>query len=666
MRNRLWQKGICLFLCLLLLAPCAVSCAPKSTSLTQNRISSLTVDAKGNLQATVKLNSVSLEDHKGQMLRLYELLPGETTADISEKEPVAEKKVAAEARLSFPLTENDRTRLYSSFVLRFSDGTLLSDAPTYVQNPEALATVKTPLLWTGSPKGASSRDSVQAWAMGATAVMAETSLTALLSGIGGQASFADVRLSLCADELYRLDDEIRSASRLGMQVSLTVTANLELTPKEYTALFHFLASRYNGGQNGTLSAIYLDDNGSCEPQILATAARIARTALVSNLSAGRIYIATSRTELKDAKDFFASVKSILASEGGFEWGMAVRASLPQGIAVWDASRTDALTVHTLGALWTSVSGEGIRKGSPSRLTLLGVTPPANDTAWASYAYLYRAAIAAGAGTVFLNGNLPADEKGKAIFSTLDRGLSTDLEASCARIVGDAWTNLASNKVTHKAVTGVASTDNGGFSYDGWIDFTDGSCHDFSAVNGLYAPESRESASFGKPVLYTWVDAPFAGAEVGVSRVLQDARALEGAVSLSTQVLLQLPASEDCNLILRLRGQAKNGSVLTYESHVTVPAGRWQTVTFSIANFTSTADLSAPCVLTLVTDSTLPSTEEKSNAFVFWLKDITLRHPQKTVLSTIALPLTLAGVVLGFAATVVIYRLVSVRRRRRRA
>ncbi|MBQ9131310.1 MAG: hypothetical protein IJX62_02400, partial [Clostridia bacterium] len=640
------RRSFCSILCALLLLSCFSGCAQKSNPLSYNGFQSVTLDKKGDLSAVATFNTKTLEEHKGQTVRIFELLPGESPSAAAQKQPLDEKKIAAKVTFSLPrVREDGRDSLYSSFLLGFSDGTLLTDGATYVQNPQVLATSTLPVLTANSPKGCGILSPSRASALGATAVMEEISLAMLLEGDGVELGSGDGALSLSSALLQTLDKRIKTASDQGLSVSLTILMDTALTPTTATLLLPFLANRY-GGEQGTVSALYLDDCGELAPRDAALYARIAQAALRSHVADGKIFLLTSRTNLTEAKAYFATVKSTLAEEGTFEWGVAVRLSPVEGQA-WEALDKTALTVHTLDVLWQSVTADGSRKGAPTRLAVCGICGlEDSDLGAVNYAYLYRAAVKAGATSIFLNQSIPTGSTLEQIFRSIDQGLSTEQDALCAGIAGQAWGDLAATKATHTAVTGVASLDNGGYTYDPWFDFTDGQLHGFSAVNGLYAPQSQQSASYGKPVLYTWLASPAAGEETGVIRVLDNGEALTDAISLSVQVLVQLPQAEDCSLTLRLRGTSKSGAALTYESHIKVTSGHWQTVTFSVASFTSQADLSAPCSLSLVTDSAPGSTEEESNAFVFWLKGVSLRHPQKNTQKTVAAVLTVLGVAVG--------------------
>ena len=184
---------------------------------------------------------------------------------------------------------------------------------------------------------------------------------------------------------------------------------------------------------------------------------------------------------------------------------------------------------------------------------------------------------------------------------------------------------------------------------------------FSAVGGKEEPEIRKSSSWNSSVLCAWVSPELANGETGLSVILKDASALDGATSLSAKTLMQIPNADGATLRLRLIGRAKNGSVLIYESALESPTTTWQSSTFSISNFVADADLSSPCVLTLVTDSAPVSEGEEDSSYVFWLKGIELRRPTGEFPWQIAAVAVLAGILLGLFLTLLLYRRAARRR-----
>jgi hypothetical protein len=138
--------------------------------------------------------------------------------------------------------------------------------------------------------------------------------------------------------------------------------------------------------------------------------------------------------------------------------------------------------------------------------------------------------------------------------------------------------------------------------------------------------------------------------------MDSAEDLRGVSSLSVQALPQLSGEDSCLLTLRLRGYSPSGTPITYESGVEIRSGTWQTVTFSIASFVAEADLSAPCTLSLVTDAAPAAVDgEESSPYVLWIKEIGIRRPQGSSAMLTAVLLSLLGLLIGFAVTLLIFR-----------
>ena len=88
----IFLKYICLGVALLLLATAFAGCNGESSNpFTQNGFSSITVNQNGEIQATATFNSLILDSREGDMVRLYEVLPGETVPNALKKDPIAER-----------------------------------------------------------------------------------------------------------------------------------------------------------------------------------------------------------------------------------------------------------------------------------------------------------------------------------------------------------------------------------------------------------------------------------------------------------------------------------------------------------------------------------------------------------------------------------------------
>lgn len=662
--KRLLLRSFCLAAALLLLLTALPSCQKNNSNpFAQNGFSSITLNKEGEIQATASFNSLILESREGDMVRLYEVMPGETVANALKKDPITERKIGAEVIFRIPLTDNEHNRIYSSFLLCLSDGTLLTPTPTYITIPKGYAPTKAAPLLSNTPKGLPAQNAAAVAALETGRVMAEISLSALLTDGDMTLTFDGRSVKVNSAALAELDRQIQTASRLGMEASLTLILDSVLPIRDLLPIPHHLANRYDGEEHGTLSALYLDDGGQASADFSATLLLFSRTAMLSRVENSRVYLMTSRTNPAHIKAFFSSVAELLSARGGMDWGAALR--MPElGNTPWLSSDTDTVTLQGLSELRTSLLAVNGGKGAPARLALCGVSLPQEEEAAAlSAAYLYRVAAGAGYTSIFF-ADTPAPNSAIAkVLTMADRGFSDDVEQLCARKIGSAWTEMPPHRTTNKLVVGAATTDRGGLRYDTWLDFSKNSTHDFTAVNGLYEPTLKDSATYGKPVLYTWLISPGEGEETGVLRVMDSARELQGVSAISVQTLPQLPDGGSCLLTLRLRGFSPSGTPLTYESGVEIHSGSWQTVSFSVAGFVAEADLSAPCTLSLVTDSAPAAKEgEEPTPYVLWLKEIAVRRPQSTATVLTAALLSLLGVLVGFAVTLLLFR----RKRARKA
>ena len=655
----IFLKYICLGVALLLLATAFAGCNGESSNpFTQNGFSSITVNKNGEIQATATFNSLILDSREGDMVRLYEVLPGETVPNALKKDPIAERKIGGEVVFRVPLTtEENRTRLYSSFLLCLSDGTLITEVPTYVTLPKSYAVATATPLAPNSPKGLSATDAVGAAGLETGRVMAEVSLSRLMENGDTPISFNGQTLKISSLVLAELDGQIRTATTMGLEASLTLILDTVLPIPNMLPLPHYLANRYDGEEGqGVLSALYLDDGGSLTAEFSATLLRFSRTAMLSRIESSRVYLLSSRTDLNDITAYFSTVSALLAAEGGLDWGAALR--MPSlGTAPWSSTATDRVTVPGLSQLRATLLSSNGGKGAPVRLALCGVTLPTEDEAAAvSAAYFYRVAASAGFSSIFFAQNPNPDTLTARVLTMAERGFSDDVEQLCARRIGSAWTDMPPHRTTGKLLVGAATTDTGGLRYDAWLDFSKGSTLDFAAINGIQAPTLQESATFGTSVLYTWLASPYAGAETGVIRVMDSAEDLRGVSSLSVQALPQLSGDDSCLLTLRLRGYSPSGTPITYESGVEIHSGTWQTVTFSIASFVAEADLSAPCTISLVTDSApAPDDGEGASPYVLWIKEIGVRRPKGSSAVLTAVLLSLLGLLIGFAVTILLFR-----------
>lgn len=661
-------------LCLALLLCLLPACEKKASALAQNGISSLLLNAKTKVvTATVTISEKILQEHKGETLKLYEVLPGASLAVCVTNPPIATQKIAPTTKFVFNLYDGQHSRLYSSFVVALEDGSFLSEQPKRIENPQVMANETYSFTWAGSPKGLYADDVNDSASLGAMHVMYELSFSALVEG-NDTFSFGGRSYHYSKAALAELDGKIKSATDAGLQVSLTLIPDYIPTATHAAACFDLLASHYTGGVCGTVSAFFIGASPSLTASKAAQFAALANYALLSRVSNGRVYIVCGETTLSAAKAFFSDVKDSIERNGTFAWGAAVSPALTD--EPWQPTETNELgelplTVSALSSLSTYLFSAG-KSGQASYFAVTKLSFSAQDLnrQAAALAYSYRTAVAAKAGLIFYAAHL-ADDCGlytadgfsrpaAEIFHTVDTGLSENNEATIASYAGSAWKNLPAPKTTHVSKKGSATLGSSGYTDDVWFDFSSGSTLGFDGIGNLTDPECRDSAALGTKVLYTWLNASTDN-EAGVRKLLTDASVLDGMMSLTVKLLTQVPDAETCHIRLNLRGTSTRGALLTHVSEITLPNGSWQTATFQISEFVAEADLSEPCILTLTCEPDVETDEE----YVFWLHSIRARRPGESPAPILPIVLILGGTLLSFLGVLLIHSQMQRRRRARR-
>lgn len=649
--KRLQALLLCTVICLLSLAGLLSSCAKNPDPLARDRVSSVLLDSKGRVCVEVTLSARSLEQRKGEGLRLYELLPGETFSALSSKEPLATERIAAEVTFRVPLLEDGHSRLYSSYAVFFDDGSALSTSQAYLQNPEALADTSLPFAWQFSPKALAVDDVEAALSLGVMHDVVEISEAELLP-LGADRVPDSV--------LARLDAEIGASSNAGMQVTLRIRTQTEssLHLSKIDGLADLLADRYAD----RVSAVWLcgDDAEWFAPSVAAYEARMFDLAFSSRNRDARVYVEAPTQSLLDTKAYFSDVMLSIGSGGSFDWGAALAPS----------TGADVITPDDLSELSTFLLNVATA-GHASRLAVSLPRLDASDEELQAVkiAYAYRLSLAAGA-TLILYPDHFDDESGicglvgesrlaATAFSTVDTFLDTEVEQLCRSFIGDAWTNLKTpNQHSRRLLWGVSNVGTDGLSREPIFDFSQGNTQGFVGVGLMEEPVTRESSAWGKQVLLGWID-PASHKTGGVRRVLEDASCLSDASSLTVHLLTQAAGEGNCTAALTLEGVTKEGTRLSYRSDVMVENGEWQSVTFQIGVFTADFDPTKRCTLTL----TVTPEFDTEEPYVLWIKGIDTRTPDAAMSQRFPAILIGSVVVLTFALIFAGYALTARKRRR---
>ena len=665
-----WFKLLCLCLCLCFYLSLLPSCR-RADAMAQNGIRAVEIVQKKKsyqIDILVTMNAATLEQHKAQKLCLYELFPGEDLSDLADKKPVDEKKANGSVTFRIPMEENGANRLYSTFAVAFSDGTLLSEKTVGVKNPALLANIQGRFPWVGTPKGLISDDMEAGWSMGATHTAVSLRLSEWLSG-SDTLRFNDRQYTYSRSCYSKLFDQLYQARATGTQVSLEVILDVAPDLETVAAMLDFLARELTlgGVEGGYLSALAVAPEDGIDPVYAADVTRFARLALISHVSNGRIYVHLRDREYADVALYYAELSRALSRCGVTEWGAMISPDCT--VAPWESGDGDTVTVDKLSALFQYLRG-GELAFSPSYLAVSGLAYSAadEDLQAAMLAYAYRFCVNAGASVVLYDETAGAEyslsnedgspRRAKKIFETMDLGLSSeDLATVEAHSLGN-YSKL-SETLSRKILTGSASAGSDGQKSTLLFDFSDKYHHDFSAVSGLMIPEVTDSDAMGHTVLYTWLRATAEGGE-GLRKLLPNGKELENAFSISLCLLLQELETPTSTVTLRLDGVSKNGSErISFEASAELSNdSRWQTAIFYIGSFVAEADLSQPCVMTVTADTDSPEGAE----YLMWLDSVSIRKPERRLGTTVTVLIAAGSVAVGFTILLLIYKLSSKKKR----
>lgn len=658
------------FLLILVVCIAIFPACQKSDPLADDGFSSVTIHKKGErVEATVTLSSELVDTHKGSRAFLYELRPGEDISALSARDPLDSAKVRQKMEFEFPLVDaGGFNRVYSSFVIVFNDGTLLSNVGYWIENPELLAKNDGAFLWRNSPKGLFVDDVDEATALGAMHAMLRTSISTLSVG-ATPIGFGGATYQISESELARLDAAVRKASASGMQCSLSIRLDTPISAAHYTALIDFLTARYAGGELGTLSAIFLRDTDAVPTEHTALLCRVTSQAIRSHLANGRVYVLTEDTSLANTKSFLATLDTILSAGGPMFWGAAVDLSGEQS-APWIASDdADRITPLSLASLKDFVTRSG-QTNYVKWFSVCGLSYSAADESVqaASFAYAYHTAANAGADLIFYAnhtddacGIYAADgtvRRLESVFSSIDSGLGIADATLCAETVGEAWQSLSHDGISCLTVGGLPSVSEDGSLGTTLFDFRGGDLGGFFAVGSITPISVQPDPTTQTPALLLSIDPLASHADGGIRKLLADASALESVTSLTVRLQARGAAHQKTNVTLFLEGVNANGTRIVYRSTAAVNNRSWQTVDFRITSFLAEIDPSAPVVLTLSAAPANDSTEP----IELWVEQMGVTRLEKDRSTWIVVGVTLGGILVTAAIVLIAYRL-TVRRRR---
>lgn len=644
---RLILRSLCACLVCLLLSGAFYGCGKKADPFATNEISSISIDKKQRVCIQASLNALALEEHAGSSLLLYELQNGESIGAISSLEPLDEQKLSAEVTFRVPLMDGERSRLYSSFAIVFSDDGSALCKPSYIENPEALAKASTPFRWQASPKSLTFDNVEAALELGAIHAAVELPFSALLPNDD------EVISEEC---LAALEGKLERAFEAGMQVTLRLLPDKPVSKSLAVTLFDLLATHCADKTSAVWVGAF---SASISAEDAAYFCRILHLAFASDASGIRLYIEAPKMGSVETKAYFSDLMTALDEGGTIEWGAALAPSTEDGMmSPYDLSEVGAFVLASATA------------GHASRVAVALPSFDASDEELQAVklAYSYRLALSAGAGLILysdhyddnsgLCGEMGEPRLAAEVFSTIDTGLSEEIDALCASFFGSAWSELKTpSQISRRLLWGISNLGTDGLARKPLFDFSGGDTLGFVGINTMDPPITRGSAAWSEQVLYTWLD-PQLGRAGGVRCVLDNASQLVGATSMTIHLLSQAQDTETCTAELKIEGQSAEGVRLCYRSDVSLSNGEWQTVTFQIGGLTADLDTSRPCVVSL----TIRPDSDTQEPYVLWVKDFDIRTPEKSLSHGSQLLLIFAAAAVTFAILFVSYLILSRKRR----
>ncbi len=664
-------RAVSLLIALLLCAAALVACE-RPDPMARLGIRTAQVDGAGKVTVTVSLDTESLAAHRGEKAYLYELLPGETLSEAQAKDPLASKKISSEMTFTFSLSEEETTRLYSTFAACYEDGTPIGSDPVRVGNPATLAVNREIFPWASSPKGLTNAELGDTALLECMHVMETLSLSALMNGTG-QFSFGGEVYPTSNEHLVRLDRRIRAASEAGMQASLSLAIDVPVSQKQLVATLDMLAQRYTCGENGTVTALFLSLSRDCCDELGAV--RAAQLALGSRVANARVYVIAEGRTQAETRAFFKDLGEGLSDAPDLRWGAALSPVMGDKAPWLESAEGDAVTVSAIPSLahflLDSRNGAGC---SFFAVTGLSYSAADADLQAASYAYAYRVAAEAGASLIYYRdhfhestGLRAADGSARrvtSLFAEIDEGLSPSDRLLCETVIGEAWNPDGVDKLcSRREVTGVANVGANDLTQKPLFSFADGSVEDFRGVGSVSTPATVLSQGWDEQVLHVWLD-PQAKSGGGVRRVMTSAEPLKDATSLTVLFLTQAEGADACTVALSLEGMSTDGKRLTYRSDTQASTGSWQSATFQIGAFLAEADLSAPCVITLTTHPTADGADY-TEEYSLWVHDVSLYLPPENFGAWLPIAITLVCVAAVLVSVLLLYRRASARRSRGR-
>ena len=661
-------RGLSLALAILLLLPTLFAC--KKEDGIASSVPTVTVDEAEQITFTLKLGAEELQAHTGQTAFLYELLPGEDVYAINEKSSMLRASVSSKIKFTFPVTdENGADRRCNSYVLTFSDGTVYS-SPVYVSGTQSLARNTEKFPHANTVKGMNSVNEELAATLYSAHTLVPISASAMIAG-DTPMTWNGTTVAVNSAILSQTDAQIKQAANAGMQITLELTVEEDVSNAHVVALMNLLLERYSSQERGTVTALVLkegtriasdEDSFSASVQKMAYLMSMANLAMLSRIQNGRVYLGADG-EIDKIKMYTAEVAK------------AAQKILPLtfGVALYPAALTASLYEKELDTenrelllsdLKNTVEDLADELGRSTRFAVLGLKISSADTELqaALYAYAYRISLLAKVD--FLIYEAPLDEvygfygangENRPIadcFALADTSDNVLGESYAERLLGEDWTSL---KTVRSARVAIREIGNQGVSDDvgkRYLDFSEEKQIDFSAVGSAAVPSIVRSELWQSDVLMTSVCNERYGMASGFRCTLPDVEKLDGVHVLSANLLAQSTSAESAEVTLTLIGTASDGRILSLTSTVLLSCNTWQAVSFHIKSFTAQLDTDQPCSMSLTMKPVGEDAAPDSASHALWLHSVNLRRAAADLSGLLLIGLILGGFGIGVSVVLV--------------
>ena len=412
-----------LLVAVMLICPLTVAADEGQADSVTDGVSSAVINKKATrVSVTLTLSDEFLDANKKATVRLFELSPGQSVADLASLSPVASCRATASRKLALPLTS-----LYSSYVaaIQKGDGSYsVIGYPKYIENIASLAQSNKPYPDALSIKGLQVSSVSDALTLGVSHAVipvpvetmfseASSSILSVPYDFGGVTHYFD------RAALESLDDKVSSLSKEGVRVYLRFSldtvpsdlpsylsglgyANAPIAPHysirvdtadsaaKMAALFSLMANRYADpdGEHGFCGSFIIGNavnlpsqNYSTAPHVTlsnhvenyAALLRLAHIAMVSAYSNGRVYAAISNNfnlipagltgvDVTSA-EFLAVLCSVTARGGDFDWAIATDA-YPYSrtdVSIWDDALATGASSQLISPVNISVFTDALSK-----------------------------------------------------------------------------------------------------------------------------------------------------------------------------------------------------------------------------------------------------------------------------------------------------------------